>query len=107
MRGGSDAITAHVAIVARGARRRHSAGWRRLLAMDIIDRIRGLLGRTPSGAEYGAATTGAVVAATSGGDDARDADEGADSGGTDGAESAGGSGGGDRGGGGADGGGGS
>lgn len=71
--------------------------------MSFIDRIRGLFGRKPSGAEYGAATTGGVVAATSG-DSTRDVDEPAGSGGTEGGESDGGWGGGDGGGGGGDGG---
>ena len=69
--------------------------------MSFIDRIRGLFARKPSGAEYGAATTGGVVAATSGGDSTRDVDEHAGSSGTEGGESGGGWGGGDGGGGGA------
>ena len=70
--------------------------------MSIFDRIRGLFGRKESGAEYGAAaTTGAVVAGTSG-DPARDVDQQADSG-TGGGDSGGSSSGGDGGGGGGDG----
>jgi hypothetical protein len=51
--------------------------------MSIIDRIRALFGGKPSGAEYGAATGGAV-AATSDGDPARDVEPQSDSGGSDG-----------------------
>jgi hypothetical protein len=58
--------------------------------MSIIDRIRALFGGKPSGAES-AATTGAVVAATSADDPARAVDAQSESGGSD----AGGSGGGD------------
>jgi hypothetical protein len=55
----------------------------RLSRMSIIDRVRALFGGKPSGAEYGAATGGAV-AATSSDDPARNVEPHSDSGGSDG-----------------------